>query len=99
MPVIRYLKITLDDKTRFLLRVTSETPRFVRGIEVNADGDEVVPAGADQRLRIIERGRIAKAVEMQMNPTYAVLEVVPKKTTAQLESEIADALKTRSPSS
>jgi hypothetical protein len=89
---IRYLKITLDDKARFILRVTSETPRFIRGIEVNMEGDEVVPPGFDQRLRVIERARIAKAVELRMNPTYAQLEVVPKKTTAQLDAEIASLL-------
>lgn len=93
--MIRYLKITLDDGTRFILRVTSESPIFVRGIEVNAEGDEVVPPGAHQRLRIIDRGLIAKTVEMRMNPKYAALETVPKKTHAQLNREIAEVLAAR----
>jgi hypothetical protein len=90
--VIRYLKITLDDGTRFILRVTGESAIFIRGIEVNAEGDEVVPPGAHQRLRLIDRGRIARTVEMRMNPTYATLEVAPKKTHAQLDREIAKVL-------
>jgi hypothetical protein len=72
-----YLKITLDDGRRFLLRVVRETPLFVRGIEVNAEGDEVVPPGAHQLLHIIDRGRIAKIVQMRMNPKYATLEPAP----------------------
>jgi len=80
--MIRYLKITLDDGARFILRVTKETPIFVRGIEVNAEGDEVVPPGAHQRLRIVDRGRIKKTVEMRMNHKYATLEVVPRTTGA-----------------
>ncbi len=101
--MIRYLKITLDDGTRFILRVTSETKLFIRGIEVNAEGDEIVPPGAHQRLRIVDRGRIAKTVPMRMNPKYATLEVVPrgelsgarKKTPAQLDAEIAQVLSRR----
>lgn len=97
--MIRYLKVTLDDGTRFILRVTAESPRFVRGVEVNAEGDEVVPPGAHQRLRIVERGRIAKTAEMRMNPVYAILEAVPrapaKRAHARLDAEIAEALARR----
>jgi hypothetical protein len=50
---IRYLKITLVDGTRFILRVTSEASKFVHGFEVNAEGDEIVPAGYDRRHRTI----------------------------------------------
>ena len=78
MPEIRYQKITLLDGTRFILRVTSETHGIVRGYEVNAEGDEVVPAGADRRLRIVSRSLIKKTVELRMNPTYATLEPVPR---------------------
>jgi len=75
---IRYLKITLIDGTRFILRITSESPNFIHGFEVNAEGDEVVPAGYDRRHRTIERGLIKKSVPMRMNPTYATLEAVPR---------------------
>lgn len=71
---MRYLKITLVDGTRFILRVTGESPLLVRGIEVNDEGDEIIPPGADQRLRIVERALIKKTVELRMNPTYATLE-------------------------
>lgn len=98
---IRYLKITLTDGTRFILRVTRESPHFIVGIEVDAEGDEIVPRGTDpkgrpwhQRERQVQRETIKKAVEMRMNPKYATLEVVPreKKTPAQLDAEIAEAL-------
>ena len=51
---IRYLKITLIDGTRFILRVTGEAPLVIRGYEVNAEGDEVVPAGYERRLRVVD---------------------------------------------
>lgn len=92
MPQMRYLKITLVDGTRFILRVTGESPQIVRGIEVNAEGDEVVPPGAHQRLRIVERALIKKAVPMRMNPKYATLEPV---STKQIDAEIAEALSRR----
>ncbi|HSX23427.1 MAG TPA: hypothetical protein VLE97_11690 [Gaiellaceae bacterium] len=105
MSRIRYLKITQTDGTRFILRVTRESPHLVSGIEVDAEGDEVVPRGLDpvtgqpwhQRERHVPRGAIRKAVEMRMSPTYATLEVVPreasaKKTSAQLDAEIAEIL-------
>jgi hypothetical protein len=93
--MIRYLRITLDDGTRFILRVTGESRFFIRGIEVNVEGDEVVPPGAHQRLRVVDRGRIKKTVEMRMNPTYATLEVVPKRMHAQLNAEIDEALRAK----
>jgi hypothetical protein len=78
MSKIRYAKITLTDGTRFILRLTSESPKIVRGYEVNAEGDEVVPPGACNRLRIVERALIAKTVPMRMSNKYATLEVVPR---------------------
>lgn len=102
MSEIRYLKITLIDGTRFILRVTKESPGLVRGIEVNADGDEVVPPGMGgyhNRTRLVQRELIKKAVLLRMNNKYATLEVVPpgesgqqKKSVAQLDAEIAEAL-------
>jgi hypothetical protein len=88
--MIRYRKITLDDGTRFILRVTSESRLFVRGIEVNAEGDEVVPPGAHQRLRIIDRGRITKTVEMRMNPKYATLEPAPPRGTSGARARLVN---------
>jgi hypothetical protein len=104
---IRYLKITLVDGTRFILRVTSESSKFVRGYEVNEEGDEVVPPGYQNRHRSVERTSITKAVEMRMNNKYATLEAVPKKepppragarkkSPAQLNREINEALEKRS---
>jgi hypothetical protein len=103
--VIRYLKITLVDGTRFILRVTGETPRIVRGYEVDAEGEEVAPAGYERRLRVVGRDSIRSAVAMRMNPTYAVLERVPTakarvkrgsrgmaESAVQLDAEIAEVL-------
>lgn len=73
---MRYTRITLDDGQRFIVRVTRETAEFISGIEVNTDGDEVVPPGHHNRLRIIERARIRTITEMRMNNTYATLEAV-----------------------
>lgn len=89
----RYLRITLVDGTRFILRVTNESSRFVHGYEVDAEGDEVVPPGYQNRLRAVERALVAKTVEMRMNNKYAALEVVPAGERAKkLDAEIAEAL-------
>ena len=78
MSEIRYLKITLVDGTRFILRVTGESPNLISGIEVNAEGDEVTPPGFHNRQRFVARDLIKKAVEMRMNNKYATLEPVPR---------------------
>jgi hypothetical protein len=109
---MRYLKITQTDGVRYILRVTRETPAVIIGIEVDAEGEEIVPRGIHpkigepyhQRERKVMRGAIKRAVEMRMNPKYATLEVVPrgksiagvrKKSPAQLDADIADALSRR----
>lgn len=97
----RYLKITQTNGARFILRVTSESPDLIVGIEVDAEGDEVVPRGTDpvtgrqwhQRVRVVPRATVKKAVEMRMNPTYATLEVAPHgegKSSARLVNIITD---------
>ena len=63
--------------------------------EVNAEGDEVVPPGYERRQRHVGRDLIKKTVEMRMSPKYAILETVPKKTPAQLDADIAEALTRR----
>ena len=73
MSKIRYLKITLVDGTRFILRVTGESPLVVRGYEINAEGDEVVPPGYERRLRVVGRDSIKHAVELHMSKKYATL--------------------------
>lgn len=99
MSEIRYLKITLIDGTRFILRVIGESPRGIRGIEVDAAGEEIVPRGVDpegrpyhQRERHVERGSIKKAVAMRMNKKYATLEPVPQTegATAKLVNIVTD---------
>jgi cyanophycinase-like exopeptidase len=72
--MIRYLKITLVDGTRFILRVSRESPNLLSGIEVNTEGDEVVPPGHDRRQRFVAKALIKKAVELRMNKKYATLE-------------------------
>jgi hypothetical protein len=103
--MIRYLKITLVDGTRFILRVTGESSRLISGLEVDADGEEIVPRAVNpegrayhQREHHLDRGAIKKAVEMRMNNKYATLEVMPqgeRKSSSQLHAEIAMALRAR----
>lgn len=70
-----YARIVLTDGTRFILRVYQESERFITGTEVNAEGDEVIPAGATDRTRIVERSAIRKRTVMHMDKTYAMLVV------------------------
>lgn len=80
MPEIRYLKITQTDGVRYILRVTRESPHFIVGIEVDSDGEEIIPRGLHPKAKLpyhnrerqVDRGAVKKAVEMRMNPTYDV---------------------------
>jgi cyanophycinase-like exopeptidase len=92
MAEIRYLKITMVDGTRFILRVTRESPHVITGYEVNDEGDEVVPPGYGRRLRLVGRDFIKKAVEMRMSPKYATLEVASRTegATAKIVNIVTD---------
>lgn len=71
---IRYLAITTVDGDKFTIRVTRETAKGVSGIEVDRDGEEIVPVGFHNRTRIITRDAIKRAVEMRMNTMYGRIE-------------------------
>ena len=49
------------------------TGRFLVGYEVNWEADRVKPAGADERLRMIEVGAIRSIQPMSLSPIYAML--------------------------
>jgi len=71
---IRYLAITTTDGAKFTIRVNRETAKGVSGIEVDRDGEEVVPTGFHNRTRIVPRDAIKRTVEMRMNVTYGRIE-------------------------
>lgn len=78
---IRYVQITTVDGDKFIIRVTRDTAKVVMGIEVDRDGDEVVPSGSDasgraydERMRVVPRDGIKKMVEMRMNVMYGRIE-------------------------
>ncbi len=72
---MKYARITLTDGARFILRIERESEKIIVGYEVNLAGDEIVPPGFDNRLRIIGRECVRKIVPMRMNNHYASLEV------------------------
>lgn len=71
---MRYVRITQVDGKRFILKVTSDSAKAISGYEVDKEGEEIVPTGFDNRLRIVEHGAIRKLTELQMNNTYGTLE-------------------------
>jgi hypothetical protein len=78
---IRYLAITTTKGDKFILRVLRDVAGGVAGIEVDREGDEVVPRGVNAeglpyhtRTRIVPRDGIKKSVEMRMNVMYGRLE-------------------------
>ena len=100
MSEIRYTKFTLIDGTRLILRITRESPRFVTGIIVDSDGEEIVPRGVNpegrryhQTEQHVQRTSIKKAVEMRMNNKYATLEPVARangSATAKIVNIVTD---------
>lgn len=73
---MRYVRVVDCDGKRYYLRVTRETATLLAGIEVDEDGDEVVPRGHHNRLRVVAREAIVRCDEMRMNNHYATLEPV-----------------------
>ena len=75
---IKYERVTfLDgDKSRtVVLRITGgESARFLRGTEVQMDGEEVSRRTFANRVRIIDKACVTKRVPLQMNTKYATLE-------------------------
>ena len=71
-----YERIGFNDGSRLryvFLREINDRGAWVRGIEVDKAGDEIVPPGADRRLRIIQKGAIVSRRPYRMDPTYAEL--------------------------
>ena len=86
MNAATYERVTFrtGEKTsrRTVLLRNPETATFadepcLRGVEVNRSGEDLAPAGADQRLRIIALELIVRRTPMTMNLTYAELEPTP----------------------
>lgn len=73
---IRYLAITAQDGDKFIIRVAREGTNGVCGIEVDREGEEIVPVGFHNRMRVVLHSAIKKAVEMRMNLTYGRIEKV-----------------------
>lgn len=73
-----YAKVKFIDSNKrpVILCLRAVTERFVSGIEVNKEGDEVVPKNADEKYHIIDKEAIKKMTPMKMNNTYAELEEV-----------------------
>ena len=96
MNAATYERVTFrtGEKTsrRTVLLRNPETATFadepcLRGVEVNRSGEDLAPAGADQRLRIIALELIVRRTPMTMNLTYAELEPAPK-----LEARLVETL-------
>jgi hypothetical protein len=73
----RFVAIELRGGKSFYLRVTKETDRFLSGIEVNKESDDVVPRGkATERLRIIEKSEIRIQYAVKLSNHYGTFEPV-----------------------
>lgn len=86
-PPLRYERVTIlpscdTPRRTVLLRIMSESDRFLTGTEVTASGDEVIANGFDVRRHIIEKIAIKKRVMMKMNLRYGWLERMPEKEKA-----------------
>lgn len=71
----QFLRVWLKGRSGrpITLRLTSETPQFVSGYEVNDDGDEVQPAGFERRLHLIQKSEIRQSQPMGLDNVYAQL--------------------------
>ena len=68
-----YCRIYLPGKRGFILRVEQEGARFLTGIEVDSQGDEIVPAGHDIRRHVIEKRLINRRACQEWHLKYGKL--------------------------
>lgn len=74
----KYFRVKLKTERRaFNIRWTSEDARWLRGYEVDNNGDEVSGRDFERRLHCIEKDAIAKLTPLTMDVTYAML-IEPK---------------------
>lgn len=79
----RYEYVVLNNGQRFILRVDDDSGQFLNGIEVNKEGDEVVPKGTDkdghrftERRHLIQKSEIKSRTRMKFNLVYGELEPI-----------------------
>jgi hypothetical protein len=73
---VRYARVWLPGKRPVILQITHETAVLLDGIEVNDQGEEIVPAGRNangERRHIIAKDTIVRCVPLVMDNTYATL--------------------------
>jgi hypothetical protein len=68
-----YCRVYLRGKRGIILRIERETPQILIGIEVNREGDEVVPSGADQHRHMIQKAAITRRCCMSWRLKYGDL--------------------------
>lgn len=64
------------------LRVTDESDRFLSGVELRRDGDELSGRGFDERRRIIEKNAIRSRRPAHFNLLYAQLDTTKGRSSA-----------------
>jgi hypothetical protein len=72
-----YTRIRINGKSvilRNMKEVSVLNAPCVAGVEVNREGDEVAPAGVDERLHIIQKSLITKSTPLEWNRKYGTLE-------------------------
>jgi hypothetical protein len=75
--MIAYTRIRLaGQRSTVKIEITAEDDRFLRGYEVNSDGEKISGRDFDQRLHVIEKCEIAERTALRMNLKYARLETV-----------------------
>lgn len=75
--MIRYERVKFTDgetNRTVYLRVTSESARFLTGVELDKQGEEIEPPGHSQRIRMIAKGAIVWRRQYHMNLHYGELE-------------------------
>lgn len=69
-----FTRVKLENGKTVTLRVTGQEGQFLKGYEVDAEGEEITGKDFERRLHIIEKALIVKHTPMRLNMTYARLE-------------------------
>ena len=70
---MKYCQLTLHDGKKLSLRIIREGKVFIRGYQVNREGDDFKVGKADRTIAVVAYDAIAKRVDMEPSLKYGWL--------------------------
>jgi len=83
-----YLQVHADNGKKYRIRFKGETPEFIRGTEVDREGEDISRPGVfDERTHLIQKAAITKVLPLEFDRKYGTLK--QRRTLQQRRAERA----------